>query len=95
MLYISTIVIRFVLGIALIIAAKESKYPVVIKIIGYVAIAAALVLIIIGHNGFQVLLSSLIPFKPYAPVSGLVGIAAGGFLIYAFSGNKVLKQDLK
>lgn len=95
MLYISVIVTRLVLGIALIIAAKKSKYPVVIKIFGYVAIAAALVVIIIGHNGFQVFISSLISFKPYAPLSGLISIAVGSFLIYAFSRNKELGKVIK
>ena len=84
--YLSVIVGRVTMGILLLLAAKESKYPSVIKFIGILAIIAAIILIILGPKGFQNLMSSLIPiFKPYAPVSGLTGIAIGGFLIYAFS----------
>ena len=87
--YLSVIVGRLVMGILLLLAAKESKYPSVIKFIGYLAIIAATVVIVMGHKGFQDIMSSLIPiFKPYAPVSGLTGIAIGGFLIYAFSRKK-------
>jgi len=93
--YISVIVGRLVLGILLILAANESKYPGVIKFFGYFTIIAALVVIIMGHRGFEELISSLIPvFKPYAPVSGLLGIAIGAFIIYAFSMKKELKQQL-
>lgn len=94
MFYISVIVARLVLGILLILAAKESKYPGVIKFFGYLVIIAALIVIIMGHKGFQDLISSLIlVFKPYAPVSGLIGIAVGGFFIYAFSMKKELQQQ--
>ena len=87
--YLSVIVGRLVMGILLLLAAKESKYPSVIKFIGYLAIIAATVVIVMGQKGFQDIMSSLIPiFKPYAPVSGLTGIAIGGFLIYAFSRKK-------
>ena len=84
--YISVIVLRLVFWGVLILAAKDSKHPSVIKFIGYLAIIAAIFLIVIGHQGFQDIISTLIPiFKPYASVSGLTGIAIGGFLIYAFS----------
>lgn len=89
--YLFIIVVRLVLGGMLILAAKESKYPSVIKFIGYLVIIAAIILIIIGHQNFQDIISSLIPiFKPYAPMSGLTGIALGGFLIYAFSRKSAL-----
>ena len=90
MFYISVIIARLVLGISLILAAKESKYPGAIKFFGYLMIIAALIVIIMGHKGFQDLISSLVPvFKPYAPMSGLIGIALGVFFIYAFSEKKL------
>jgi len=92
--YISIIVGRLVIGILLILAAKESRYPGVIKFIGYLAIMAALLLIVLGHNGFQDLITSLIPkFRPYAPISGLMGLAFGGLFIYAFSKKKESKEN--
>ena len=94
-LYIFAIVVRLVLGILFIAAAKESKYPGVIKFLGYLFIMAAIIFIFIGHESFQDFLSSLIPdIKPYAHLSGLFVMAFGGFLIYAFSRNKVIEKEL-
>ena len=94
-LYISAIVVRLVLGILFIIAAKESKYPGVIKFFGYITIIAAIIFIFMGHERFQDSISSLIPvFKPYAPVIGLVGMAFGGFLVYAFPKSKDPQHEL-
>jgi len=91
-LYITAIVVRLVIGILFIITAKESKYPGVIKFLGYLFIIAGVILIFIGHEIFQDFINSLIPdFKPFAPVSGLLSMAFGGFLIYAFSRNKKLE----
>jgi len=92
-LYISAIVVRFFIGILFIVASRQSKYPGVIKFFGYLFIIAAIIFIFIGLESFQVFIASLIPdVKPFAPVSGLLSIAFGGFLIYAFSRNKELKQ---
>ena len=92
-LYISAIVVRLVFGILFIVAARESKYPDVIKFFGYLFIIAAIIFIFIGQGSFQDFITSLIPdVKPFAPVSGLLSIAFGGFLIYAFSRNKELEQ---
>ena len=92
-LYIFAIVVRLVLGILFIVAAKESKYHVVIKFFGYLFIIAAIIFIFMGQESFQDFITTLIPdVKPFAPVSGLLSIAFGGFLIYAFSRNKELEQ---
>ena len=93
-LYISAIIFRLVFGILLIIAAKGSKYPGVVKFFGYLAVLAAIIFIFMGQNRFQDFASSHIPdIKPYAPVIGLVAMVIGSFLIYAFSGNKKLKNE--
>ena len=93
-LYIFAIVFRLVLGILLIIAAKESKYPRVIKFFGYLAIIAAVWFLFMGLESFQNNMSSLISeIKSYAPVIGLVAMALGSFLIYAFSGSKELRKE--
>ncbi len=47
----------------------------------------------IGQESFQDFITSIIPnVKPYAPVSGLLAIVFGGFLVYAFSKNKELEE---
>ncbi len=92
-LYISAIVVRLVFGILFILTAIESTYPTVIKFFGYLFIVAAIIFMFIGQESFQDFITSIIPnVKPYAPVSGLLAIAFGGFLIYAYSGNKGLEK---
>ncbi|MGB5665493.1 MAG: hypothetical protein WBM53_01505 [Maribacter sp.] len=92
-LYITAIVVRLVFGILFIIAAQESRYTGVIKFLGYLFILAAIILVFVGQENFEHFISSLIPHvEPYGRLGGLLAIAFGGFLIYAFSGNKELKQ---
>ena len=92
-LYISAIVVRLIFGILFLAAARESKYPGVIKVFGYVFIIAAIILFLIGQERFQDFITALIPgVKPFAPVIGLVVMAFGSFLIYSFSKNKVLEK---
>ena len=92
-LYIFAIVVRLVLGILFIVAARESKYPGVIKFFGYLFIIAAIILIFLGQESFHDFITSVIPdVRPVAPVAGLLSIAFGGCLIYAFSRNKELGQ---
>jgi len=92
-LYITAIAVRLVFGILFMVAARESKYPRVIKFFGYLFIIAAITFIFIGQESFQSFITSLIPdVKPFAPITGLLSIAFGGFLIYAFSRNKELEQ---
>lgn len=88
-LYISAIVVRLVLGILFILAAKESIYPGAIKFFGYLFIIAAIIFIFIGQERFHDFITPLISdVKPYASVGGVLSIAFGGFIIYAFSRNK-------
>ena len=92
-LYIFAIVFRLGFGILLIIAAKDSKYPGVVKFFGYLAVIAAIIFIFMGQKSFQDFVSSLIPdIKPYAAAYDLVAMVIGTFLFYAFSGNKKLKN---
>ena len=86
---------RLVLDFIFIIAAKESKYPVVFKVFGYLAIITSIIFIFIGEESFQDFISLLIPeIKPYAPMTGVIDISIVGFLIYVFSRNKELEQEL-
>lgn len=88
--YISAIITRMVFGILFIVAAKESKFPSTIKILGFIFILFAIIFISIGNHGFQDFISFLIPdIIPYAPLGGLGMIALGGFIHFAFSKNKV------
>lgn len=84
-LQVLAIGIRVVLGILLIQYASQSKFPTVIEIIGWLSIAAAVTFSLIGRRRFLSLMTwTLSLLKPYGRVGGLIAMAFGGFLIYAF-----------
>lgn len=90
-LYLSAIVVRLVLGMLLFFAARDSKYPTVIKFFGYLFVIAAFLLVFMGEENFQNFIASMIAdAMPFAPIAGLLTMLFGGFLIYAFSSNRKL-----
>ncbi len=88
-LYYGAIFGRLIIGILLIKSSSESRYPIIIKYLGYLFIIAVLIFIVIGQNHFQQLISYLIHnFRPYTPLSSFMALGFGGFLIYAFTPNR-------
>jgi hypothetical protein len=76
---------------SLYIAARASRYPGVLKVLGGLFILAAVILILVGQERFQHFISSLIPeVKPFASLAGVIAILFGGFVIYAFLRKKEL-----
>lgn len=87
--YYSAIIGRSTLGILLILAAKQSKYPTAILIIGIITVLAAVIFIFIGHDNFQGFIANIMEFyRPYARIWALAAIAMGAFLVYAFMKQK-------
>jgi len=83
-LHILAVVVRIVIGVALMMAAAESKYPTVILILGWVSIAAATVLAIMGRNNFRRLITWALGLTDtFGRSGGFFAILFGGFLIYA------------
>ena len=84
-LHIAAVVVRIILGILLLTQSHVSKFPVVIEIIGWLSIVAAVVLAVMGRRNFIRLMSwALSVAKPFGRVGGVVAAAFGAFLIYAF-----------
>ena len=84
-LHILAVVVRLVLGILLIYQSSISKFPFVIEVIGWLSIAAAIFLTVIGRRNFNRLMSwALTLAKPVGRVGGVLAMAFGAFLIYAF-----------
>jgi len=84
-LYILAVVVRLLLGILLIYLSGVSKYPLVIEIIGWISIVAALVFLVIGRAKFNKLMAwALSLVKPLGRVAGIIAMAFGAFLVYAF-----------
>lgn len=88
-LYIAAVLGRLLLGILLLLTARHSRYPTVMKVIGVLAILAAIIFMIIGEEEFGNFMSLLVPFfKPYSAIGGVVAFLVGGLLIYAYSGKR-------
>ena len=84
-LQILAIVVRLVLGALLIYLAGVSKFPIVIEVLGWLSIIAAITFAVIGRNNFKRLMSWAMSFqKPYGRVGGIIAVCFGGFLVYAF-----------
>ena len=84
-LHILAVVVRLVLGALLIYQSDASKYPLVIEIIGWLSIVAAIFFAVIGRNNFSRIISWALSFvKPFGRVGGVLAVCFGAFLIYAF-----------
>jgi hypothetical protein len=84
-LHILAVVVRLVLGVLLIYQSSISKFPFAIEIIGWLSIVAAIFLAVIGRRNFNRLMSwALSLAKPFGRVGGVLAVAFGAFLIYAF-----------
>ena len=82
--HIMAVVVRVVLGVALVYYAPQSKYPMVLLILGWLSIAAAIVLSVIGRTNFIRLISWALGLSnSFGRVGGLLAILLGGFLIHA------------
>jgi hypothetical protein len=84
-IHILAVVVRLVIGALLLFQSGVSRYPLVIEIIGWLSIVAALFLAVMGRHNFRRLMSwALTSLKPYGRVGGVFAAAFGGFLIHAF-----------
>jgi hypothetical protein len=84
-LHILAVVVRIVLGVLLIYQSRISEFPLVIEIIGWLSIVAAVFLAVMGRRNFKRLMSwALSLAKPIGRVGGVIAMAFGAFLIYAF-----------
>ncbi len=83
-LYVVAVVVRLLLGAVLIAYAPQSAFPLALRIIGVVSVAAALGILLIGPARLNRLIDFLLAkaarvFRP----AGVVGVLLGAFLIYA------------
>ncbi len=81
------IIVRLMLGIALIISAPDSRFPLVFQIVGWVAIIAGVAAAFIGRERLRRFTNWW--FERFSPpgirVWVLFAMAFGGFLIYGVS----------
>ena len=83
--YSAAVFTRVVLGLFLVGQAVNSKFPLIIEILGWVSLAAGLFLGLLGRDRFTRFMRWIIEkVKPFAPLGGLFAALFGGFLVYAF-----------
>jgi len=86
-LHVLAVVVRLVLGVLLIYQSSMSKFPLVIEVIGWLSIAAAVTIAVMGRHNFERLMSwALSLVKNFGRISGVLAAVFGTFLIYAFVG---------
>jgi len=77
------VVVRLLLGLALIVAAAGSRFPLIFEALGWIAIVAAIVLALMGRSRIRELVNWFSRLSPTLIRMWLLsGFAFGGFLIY-------------
>jgi len=83
-LHASAVVVRLILGIALITYAGVSKYPVAIQVLGWLLVTAAIILAAVGRSRFKSLITwALSLSSSFGRIAGFFAMLLGSFLIYA------------
>jgi hypothetical protein len=83
-LHVSAVVIRLVLGAALIGHAAESRYPATLEALGWLFIVAAVVLGLMGRTRFKQLMDWAMSLaNSFGRFAGFMALVFGGFLIHA------------
>jgi hypothetical protein len=78
------VMIRLTIGVLLLLAATHSRFPLAFKILGGLAIVAALLIPLIGHDRISRLLARCSRQSVlFIRLWSLAGLAFGCFLIYA------------
>jgi hypothetical protein len=76
--------VRFILGVVLIVIAGDSRFPILLQIIGGMSIAAGAILVMLPRARFEQLITWLLGrFGNYVRIGSVVPFLFGGFLIYA------------
>ncbi|MET0070123.1 MAG: hypothetical protein ABW096_08775 [Candidatus Thiodiazotropha sp.] len=84
-LHVLAVALRLILGILLVSESESSRFPIIIEILGWLSIIAAVALALIGRNNFKRLMSwALSSLKPYGRIGGALASAFGAFIVYAF-----------
>ena len=83
-MHMLAVVMRIIIGAALILYAAESRYPTAILILGWVSVGAAFALGIMGRRNFTRLMAWALGLVPtLGRIAGVIAILFGGFLIHA------------
>lgn len=80
----TAVLTRLLLGASLVMYAAQSRFPMTLHVLGWIAIIAAVGLLAIGQERFRRLIEWASGFSlPFARAAGVVAFLFGAFLIYA------------
>jgi hypothetical protein len=83
----AAIIVRVILGLALLGAASDSRFPVTFRVLGWIAIIAAVGIAVIGKARLRSFVTRFYRLNPgFVRACLLVGIVFGGFLVYGSVG---------
>ena len=83
-LHFLAVVVRIIIGVALVVTAANSRYPMAILILGWMSILAATVFGMMGRTRFKRLMSWALGLAPsFGRIGGVLAILFGSFLIHA------------
>ena len=72
------------IGIALVLYAGQSQFPLTLQILGWIAIAAGVILALVPQAKFEQLIKwAFDRFRKYTRAAALIAVLFGAFLIYA------------
>jgi len=75
-IHVIAILVRFVIGILLIIQSSLSKFPIIIELLGFTLVVAAFLLAVIGRTRFRKLMTWVIfNLKPFDRMTGIIAIS--------------------
>ena len=84
---VTAVAVRLVLGLLLIDQANLSRFPAVIAILGWLSLAAALAIAVMGRRNFKRLMAWAFAMAgKFGRAAGIVAVSFGAFLVYAFAG---------
>jgi len=79
------VLVRLIVGALLVTQSSVSRYPLAVEVLGWVFIVSGILLAVIGRTNFRRLLSWVLTnLTAFGRIAGVMSIAFGGFLIYAF-----------
>jgi hypothetical protein len=84
---VTAVAVRLVLGVLLIDQANLSRFPAVIAILGWLSLAAALAIAVMGRSNFKRLMAWAFRLsRKFGRAAGIFAVSFGAFLVYAFAG---------
>jgi len=83
-LHVLAAAMRILIGVALLLYASQSRFPMTLQILGWVAVAAGIIVALVPPSKFKQLITwAFERFGSYTRAAALAALVFGVFLIYA------------